>query len=131
MGKFFAGILSIGFLVVSLSSEASAQSRYSFEKIDHDNILRLDSQTGQIDKCAVEKDGVKCTLSADDRVALEKQITDLKTRVAELETGKDQKPIMSKKEIDQAFDMMKYFADKFQGIMKDEQKEQTPLPQSL
>lgn len=132
MRKIFAAFLPLGLMLSGFATEALAESRYTFEKTDK-NILRFDNQTGQIDKCMVENDAVKCALSTDDRLALEKQIADLKARIAELETGKNEKPPLSKEEVDHAFDMMKYLMNKFQGLMKDEENGQTmtPAPQRL
>lgn len=102
----------------------AAQNRFIFEKTA-DGILRFDGDTGSIDICA-DKDGeITCKLSDDDRAGYEKEIARLKQQIADMQTAKDSttSSLPSKKDMDQAFDTMKYFFDKF----KNEFKAESPL----
>lgn len=109
----------------ALSFPAFSQAgdhRYDFQKFD-DGFLRFDSDTGSIDKC-LNKDGkITCIISDDDRARYEREIKSLKDQIAALEQQKatTRSTLPSKQDMDQAYDTMKYFFDKFKNDFKSDE----------
>ena len=117
-------ILAFSFVLPLSTTVEAADHRFEFEKVE-DGYLRFDSDTGSIDKC-LDKDGkITCTISNDDRARLEQEIKTLKDKIAALEENKTtaKSTLPSKQDMDQAYDTMKYFFDKFKNDFKSDEAE--------
>lgn len=117
-------ILAFSFVLPLSTLVEAADHRYEFQKVE-DGYLRFDSDTGSIDKC-LDKDGkITCTISNDDRARLEQEIRTLKDKIAALEENKTtaKSTLPSKQDMDQAYDTMKYFFDKFKNDFKSDEAE--------
>lgn len=123
MSTFVKTLILATSLVLPLSTTVeAADHRYEFQKVE-DGYLRFDSDTGSIDKC-LDKDGkITCTISNDDRARLEQEIKALKDKIAALEENKTtaKSTLPSKQDMDQAYDTMKYFFDKFKNDFKNDE----------
>lgn len=117
-------ILASSFVLPLSTTVEAADHRFEFQKVE-DGYLRFDSDTGSIDKC-LDKDGkITCTISNDDRARLEQEIKTLKDKIAALEENKTtaKSTLPSKEDMDQAYDTMKYFFDKFKNDFKSDEAE--------
>ena len=117
-------ILASSFVLPLSTTVEAADHRFEFQKVE-DGYLRFDSDTGSIDKC-LDKDGkITCTISNDDRARLEQEIKTLKDKIAALEENKTtaKSTLPSKQDMDQAYDTMKYFFDKFKNDFKSDEAE--------
>ena len=117
-------ILAFSFVLPLSTTVEAADHRFEFQKVE-DGYLRFDSDTGSIDKC-LDKDGkITCTISNDDRARLEQEIKTLKDKIAALEENKTtaKSTLPSKEDMDQAYDTMKYFFDKFKNDFKSDEAE--------
>ncbi len=124
-------------LAVSLASPAvaSAQARFQIEK-SGDNVVRLDTETGEMTLCA-EKDGtLACRMGADERRAFEDELQRLEKRVEALEgrlaTGSGAITAPSEAEIDRTIGIMERFMRSFFGLARElsgEKQDQPPLPE--
>ncbi|WP_297322049.1 hypothetical protein [uncultured Bartonella sp.] len=119
----FKTLIFTSFCALCLATNGqAADHRYEFQKFE-DGFLRFDSDTGSIDKC-LDKDGkITCVISDDDRARYEQEIKTLKDRIAALEQQKSaaKATFPNKQDMDQAYDTMKYFFDKFKNDFKDDE----------
>ena len=121
MSTFLKTLVLASCCAIGLTTIGSAADhRFEFQKVD-DGYLRLDTDTGSIDKC-LDKDGkITCAISGDERARYEQEIKTLKDKIAELQQNKATTGLPSKQDMDQAYDTMKYFFDKFKNDFKDNQ----------
>ena len=140
-----------GIAIAASPDGAAAANRYIMTPTDG-GFVRMDTQTGILSFCTTESGTVSCKLSQDDRVAILRQLDQLKTKNKELKEenrrledmllgdGKDKDKGMSgrkrtfklpsEKEVDQALGyierMYKKFRDKIKELETDK-KDGTPL----
>ncbi|WP_297327652.1 hypothetical protein [uncultured Bartonella sp.] len=112
-------ILAFSFVLPLSTTVEAADHRFEFQKVE-DGYLRFDSDTGSIDKCLEKRGEITCTISNDDRARLEQEIKTLKDKITQLEENKTttKSTLPSKQDMDQAYDTMKYFFDKFKNDLK-------------
>ena len=118
MSTFLKTLVLASFCTIGLTTIGSASDhRFEFQKVDG-GYLRFDGDTGSIDKC-LDKDGkISCAISNDDRARYEQEIKTLNDKIAELQQNKAKTSLPSKQDMDQAYDTMKYFFDKFKNDFK-------------
>lgn len=117
-------ILATSFVLPLSTIVEAADHRYEFQKVE-DGYLRFDSDTGSIDKCLDKGGNITCTIANDDRARLEQEIKTLKDKITQLEETKTttKSTLPSKQDMDQAYDTMKYFFDKFKNDFKNDEAE--------
>ena len=117
-------ILASSFVLPLSTTVEAADHRFEFQKVE-DGYLRFDSDTGSIDKCVEQRGEFTCTISNDDRARLEQEIKTLKDKITQLEENKTtaKSTLPSKEDMDQAYDTMKYFFDKFKNDLKNDEGE--------
>lgn len=119
---------------IAFKQEPTKPSGRYVMKQTQNGFLRLDSQTGAVTLCIVKDDKVTCQSSADERAALEAEITRLAKKNAELEkkladTSKStaqrlREVLPSDKEVDKALSYAEKFMRRMMRIMRDEDKKE-------
>ncbi len=115
--------------LLCMSAAASAQetNRYSLEKTA-DGYVRLDNKTGEMSICKEQADQLVCRVAADDRVALEDDMSQLNARLKSVEDrlaafeksgmpAKDALP--TDEEFEKTMGYMEKFFRRFMGVVKD------------
>ncbi len=112
--------------------------RYQMRR-DGDYFVRLDRKSGEMSLCLRSQEKLVCRVSADERAALEQELSDLQERLAALENGnaeRQEKPKQQRekkpdkktfseldRELDQFMDYSSKVLRKFFTVMKDMKEE--------
>ncbi|WP_422372598.1 hypothetical protein [Hoeflea sp.] len=126
--------LSLSGTVPAHSQEAIA-NRFILEKTEN-GFVRMDTGTGEMSICTLEKEKMVCRLTADERRAYEEALSDLSERVAALERrlqsgtpGNDMTGIPGDAELDRALGAMEKMMRGFFGMVEDLRREFEVSPQ--
>lgn len=131
MNRFVALLASSALLLSAGSSAALAQEgRYVMQRAD-DGFVRLDTQTGEMSLCRKQDEQFVCRMSADDRRALEAEISLLEDRIARLEADNPDRrdDLATEDEIDRTMGIMENMMRRFMGVIEEfesELREETP-----
>lgn len=131
MNRFVALIASSALLVsVGGSAAFGQEGRYVMQRAD-DGFVRLDTQTGEMSLCRKQDEQFVCRMSADDRRALEAEITLLEDRIARLEADNPDRrdDLAAEDEIDRTMGIMENMMRRFMGVIEEfesELREETP-----
>lgn len=115
--------------------EFTRDGRYQLERRG-ENFVRLDTLTGEMSICTIEAEELVCRLSADERDAFLDELTDLQSRMDEMEKRRDiarndrgdhfddgddhdYGSDRFEKELDQALDFSKRALRKFRDVIED------------
>ncbi|EJF89404.1 hypothetical protein [Bartonella tamiae] len=118
----FKSIGIIGFIILLYPFNAIAnENRFHFEKRNN-SFIRFDGKTGAIDMCSEEKGTIQCIVSDDQRSLYEREIEDLKQKISDLKKNNENTShrLPNREELDQAYDTMKYFFNRFQNDLSGE-----------
>lgn len=122
----------------TLAAQDGANGRYSMSQTP-DGYLKLDSRTGEVTECRRTGDqGYRCTLTPDERAALQAEIDRLAAENARLKLA-TQSPgttppaagpgaVPSDQDIDRAMTVMERFMRRFMALMKEEQAKPPASP---
>lgn len=109
--------------------ENASVERYSIAKTD-EGFIRTDSQTGRTSMCTLRERQLICRASADERQAFEETIARLEARIAEFEQASSDKPrsnLPTDEEMDQVFDTMESFVQRFFSMIEEIKPEANKL----
>jgi hypothetical protein len=133
--SLFAVSVGVFLTTLILSGTASAQTsgRFSFQTVDG-GLMRLDTETGHISICNRNAGDFVCRSVADDRLALDDEITRLKRENAILrqgtaapQTNQPKLQLPSAEELDKAMGLFERMMRRLMQTMKDE----PPAPNRL
>lgn len=125
MNRFVALIASSALLVsVSGSAVLGQEGRYVMQRAD-DGFVRLDTQTGEMSLCRKQDEQFVCRMSADDRRALEAEISLLEDRIARLEAANPGRgdDLATEDEIDRTMGIMENMMRRFMGVIEEFESE--------
>jgi len=125
MNRFVALIASSALLVsVSGSVVLGQEGRYVMQRAD-DGFVRLDTQTGEMSLCRKQDEQFVCRMSADDRRALEAEISLLEDRIARLEAANPDRrdDLATEDEIDRTMGIMENMMRRFMGVIEEFESE--------
>lgn len=125
MNRFIGLIVSGAVVLLAGGSAIHAQEgRYVMQRSD-DGFVRLDTETGEMSLCRKQDEQFVCRMSADDRRALEAEISLLEERIAKLEAdGPDRRDgLPSEDEIDRTMGIMENMMRRFLGVIKEFESE--------
>lgn len=109
------------------AADAQETNRYSLQKTA-DGYVRLDTNTGEMSICKEQADQLVCRVAADDRVAIEDDMSQLSARIKAVEdklasyeksglSGKNTIP--TDEEFEKTMGYMEKFFRRFMGVVKD------------
>lgn len=125
MNRFVALFASSALLVsVSGSAALGQEGRYVMQRAD-DGFVRLDTQTGEMSLCRKQDEQFVCRMSADDRRALEAEISLLEDRIARLEADNPDRrdDLATEDEIDRTMGIMENMMRRFMGVIEEFESE--------
>lgn len=125
MNRFVALFASSALLVfVSGSAALGQEGRYVMQRAD-DGFVRLDTQTGEMSLCRQQDEQFVCRMSADDRRALEAEISLLEDRIARLEADNPNRrdDLATEDEIDRTMGIMENMMRRFMGVIEEFESE--------
>jgi len=126
----------------TLDPQSDNLERYQLKR-DGDGFIRLDKETGAVSTCSKRGTTLVCQMAADDRDALQEELTDLQDQIAALENrlgmtddkitkrkqqkrelqSKDKTPGLMEDELDQAMEYSSKVLKRFFAMMKDLRQE--------
>jgi hypothetical protein len=130
-------LIAPAILLAGLAGSASGEEveRYRLEKTEN-GYVRMNTATGEMSICEERTAQLVCKLAADERAAFQDEIDRLQAkldgidaRVAKLEQRAIPEALLpSEEEVDKSLDIMEKFFNRFMGMMKEFDKNET-LPQ--
>lgn len=121
MNRFIGLVVSGAVVLLAGGSAIHAQEgRYVMQRSD-DGFVRLDTETGEMSLCRKQDEQFVCRMSADDRRALEAEISLLEERIAKLEAGSPDRRdgLPSEDEIDRTMGIMENMMRRFLGVIEE------------
>lgn len=125
MNRFIVPLVSAAAVLSVGGSAALAQEgRYVMQRAD-DGFVRLDTETGEMSLCRKQDEQFVCRMSADDRRALEAEISLLEDRIARLESENSDRRdgLPTEDEIDRTMGIMENMMRRFMGVIEDFENE--------
>jgi hypothetical protein len=131
----FVPALLLAGLAGGSAASGEEVERYRLEKTEN-GYVRMDTATGEMSICEERTGQLVCKMAADERAAfqdemdrLQAKLDGIEARVAKLEERAIPEALLpSDEQVDKSLDIMEKFIQRFMGMMKELDKDET-LPQ--